>query len=204
MRLYSLQFSLIFFISLLISFQLKAESAYKSVEKIHLEVIAVIEENRNHHGSYKENPDVFINSISSAIEPLVDFKRISRNVMGKHYRSASAEQKIKFSKMFRNSLLETYSKTLAEFENEEILILPEEEGQNKLQRKKIHLKIITDTKIYPAFYDLYLNNQGKWKLINIVINGVNLGVAFRNQFYSMMEKKENDLDAVITNWKSAI
>lgn len=204
MRLYSLQFSLIFFISLLISFQLKAESAYKSVEKIHLEVIAVIEENRNHHGSYKENPDVFINSISSAIEPLVDFKRISRNVMGKHYRSASPEQKIKFSKMFRDSLLETYSKTLAEFENEEILILPEEEGQDKLQRKKIHLKIITDTKIYPAFYDLYLNNQGKWKLINIVINGVNLGVAFRNQFYSMMEKKENDLDAVITNWKSAI
>ena len=124
--------------------------------------------------------------------------------MGKHYRSASPEQKIKFSKMFRDSLLETYSKTLAEFENEEILILPEEEGQDKLQRKKIHLKIITDTKIYPAFYDLYLNNQGKWKLINIVINGVNLGVAFRNQFYSMMEKKENDLDAVITNWKSAI
>ena len=204
MRLYSLQFSLIFFISLLISFQLKAESAYKSVEKIHLEVIAVIEENRNHHGSYKENPDVFINSISSAIEPLVDFKRISRNVMGKHYRSASPEQKIKFSKMFRDSLLETYSKTLAEFENEEILILPEKEGQDKLQRKKIHLKIITDTKIYPAFYDLYLNNQGEWKLINIVINGVNLGVAFRNQFYSMMEKKENDLDAVITNWKSSI
>ena len=204
MRLYSLQFSLIFFISLLISFQLKAESAYKSVEKIHLDVITVIEENRNRHGSYKENPDVFINSISSAIEPLVDFKRISRNVMGKHYRSASAEQKIKFSKMFRNSLLETYSKTLAEFENEEILILPEEEGQNKLQRKKIHLKIITDTKIYPAFYDLYLNNQGEWKLINIVINGVNLGVAFRNQFYSMMEKKENDLDAVITNWESSI
>ena len=204
MRLYSLQFSLIFFISLLISFQLKAESAYKSVEKIHLEVISVIEENRNHHGSYKENPDVFVNSISSAIEPLVDFKRISRNVMGKHYRSASPEQKIKFSKMFRDSLLETYSKTLAEFENEEILILPEKEGQDKLQRKKIHLKIITDTKIYPAFYDLYLNNQGEWKLINIVINGVNLGVAFRNQFYSMMEKKENDLDAVITNWKSSI
>ena len=33
--------------------------------------------------------------------------------------------------------------------------------------------------------------------------GVNLGLAFRNQFYSLM-KKENDLDKVIDKWIASI
>ena len=43
---------------------------------------------------------------------------------------------------------------------------------------------------------MYLNKQGQWKLINIVINGVNLGLTFRNQFYSLMEKEGNNLEEV--------
>ena len=51
---------------------------------------------------------------------------------------------------------------------------------------------------------MYLNKQGQWKLINIVINGVNLGLTFRNQFYSLMEKEENNLDVVIERWVTSI
>ena len=69
--------------------------------------------------------------------------------------------------------------------------------------KKVFLKIITPTKVYPAIYDMYLNDLGEWKLINIIINGVNLGLTFRNQFYSLM-KKENDLDKVIGKWIASI
>ena len=50
---------------------------------------------------------------------------------------------------------------------------------------------------------MYLNDLGEWKLINIIINGVNLGLTFRNQFYSLM-KKENDLDKVIDKWIASI
>ena len=50
---------------------------------------------------------------------------------------------------------------------------------------------------------MYLNDLGEWKLINIIINGVNLGITFRNQFYSLM-KKENDLDKVIAEWVASI
>ena len=51
---------------------------------------------------------------------------------------------------------------------------------------------------------MYLNKQGQWKLINIVINGVNLGLTFRNQFYSLMEKEGNNLDVVIERWVTSI
>ena len=41
------------------------------------------------------------------------------------------------------------------------------------------------------------------RVINIIINGVNLGLTFRNQFYSLM-KKENDLDKGIDKWIASI
>ena len=194
-------FSLLFFSSLFFFNQVFAETSSEYVEKIHKDIVLVV---RAKQGIYEENPEEFIKAISFALQPLVDFKRISRNVMGRYYKDANKEQVDKFNEVFKESLLETYSKTLAEFKDEEILVSSEVKRSPKGNREKVSLQIVTSTKIYPAIYDMYLNKQGQWKLINIVINGVNLGLTFRNQFYSLMEKEENNLDLVIENWVTSI
>ena len=194
-------FSLLFFSSLFFFNQVFAESSSEYVEKIHEDIVLVV---RAKQDIYEENPEEFIKAISFALQPLVDFKRISRNVMGRYYKDANKEQIEKFNKVFKASLLETYSKTLAEFKDEEILVSSEVKKSPKGNREKVSLQIVTSTKVYPAIYDMYLNKQGQWKLINIVINGVNLGLTFRNQFYSLMEKEENNLDVVIDRWITSI
>ena len=194
-------FSLLFFSSLFFFNQVFAESSSEYVEKIHEDIVLVV---RAKQGIYEENPEEFIKAISFALQPLVDFKRISRNVMGRYYKDANKEQIEKFNKVFQASLLETYSKTLAEFKDEEILVSSQVKKSPKGNREKVSLQIVTSTKIYPAFYDMYRNKQGQWKLINIVINGVNLGLTFRNQFYSLMEKEGNNLDVVIEKWVTSI
>ena len=194
-------FSLLFFSSLFFFNQVFAESSSEYVEKIHEDIVLVV---RAKQGIYEENPEEFIKAISFALQPLVDFKRISRNVMGRYYKDANKEQIEKFNKVFKASLLETYSKTLAEFKDEEILVSSEVKKSPKGNREKVSLQIVTSTKVYPAIYDMYLNKQGQWKLINIVINGVNLGLTFRNQFYSLMEKEGNNLDTVIERWVTSI
>ena len=197
MRQLFTQFSLILLSYLLVAQLVKSETPQLYVEKIHDDIIQVVIEKQS---IYEDRPEEFIKSISKSLEPLVDFKRISRNVMGKHYKMASQDQRDKFQEIFKSTLLETYSKTLAEFKNEEIRIIPSVNSSNKPNREKVHLEIVTSTKIYPAFYDMYLNKKNQWKLINIVINGVNLGVTFRNQFYSLMKDQENDIDKVIDLW----
>ena len=194
-------FSLLFFSSLFFFNQSFAESSSEYVEKIHEDIVLVV---RAKQDIYEENPEEFIKAISFALQPLVDFKRISRNVMGRYYKDANKEQIEKFNKVFKVSLLETYSKTLAEFKDEEILVSSEVKKSPKGNREKVSLQIVTSTKVYPAIYDMYLNKQGQWKLINIVINGVNLGLTFRNQFYSLMEKEGNNLDVVIERWVTSI
>ena len=36
------------------------------------------------------------------------------------------------------------------------------------------------------------------------INGMNLAKIFRNQFYSLMEKKEEDIEKVINSWATSV
>ena len=191
------QFSLILCLYLLFIPLVNAVSPHIYVEKVHADIIQVIIEKQP---IYKDNPEEFIESIGRSLEPMVDFKRISRNVMGKHYKMASQKQRDKFQEIFRSTLLDTYSKTLAEFKDEEIRVIPKVKASIKPKREKVYLEIITNTKVYPAFYDMYLNKYNEWKLINIVINGVNLGITFRNQFYSLMKDQENDIDKVINLW----
>ena len=194
-------FSLLFFSVLIFSSEAYSESSSEYVKKIHDDILAVV---ISKQGQYKEDPEEFINAISLSLQPLVDFKRISRNVMGKYYKDANKRQIEKFDKEFKSTLLKTYSKTLAEFKDEKIIVSQETKKSSKGNREKVSLRIVTSTKVYPATYDMYLNDQGQWKLINIVINGVNLGLTFRNQFYSLMKSESNDLDLVIEKWVTSI
>ena len=201
MRPLFLYFSLVFFQVLFFSGAVYSESSSEYVEKIHEDIVAVIIAKQ---GQYEEDPEEFINAISLSLQPLVDFKRISRNVMGKYYKDANKTQIEKFNKVFKSTLLNSYSKTLAEFKDERIVVSQETKKSSKGNREKVFLQIFTSTKVYPATYDMYLNDQGQWKLINIVINGVNLGLTFRNQFYSLMKSESNDIDLVIEKWITSI
>lgn len=51
---------------------------------------------------------------------------------------------------------------------------------------------------------MYLDKESNWKIRNININGMNLAKIFRNQFYSLMEKKEEDIEKVIKSWATSV
>ena len=201
MRLSFIHFIPIFFVLLFIPANINAESPHEYVDRIHGNVIQIIKEKRT---VFETNPKEFIQSVEDTLEPLVDYKRISRGVMGKHYKTASLAQRERFTEVFKSTLLNTYSKVLAEFQNEEIRVLPKVKKSSKPNREKVYREIITNTKVYPAVYDMHLNKKGEWKIINIILNGVNLGLTFRNQFYSLMKIQENNVDRVINNWISSI
>ena len=45
-------------------------------------------------------------------------------------------------------------------------------------------------------------NDEEWKIVNIIINGVNLGLTFRNQFQALAISHNDDIDLTIENWVS--
>ena len=176
-------------------------SAHEHAERTHNNIILILQ---TKNALFEEDSELFIQEISNAFSPIVDFQRIARNVMGKYYKVSTPSQRDRFSEAFRGSLLNTYSKTLIEFKDEEIIVLPPKNKSNSPNKVKVDIEIVTSSKSYPGVYSMYLDKNNEWKIINIVVNGINLGLTFRSQFYSLMEKNNNDISTVIDKWITSI
>ena len=201
MRSLHLTISIFIFSQFLFLGSLNAKSAHEYAERTHAEIIKIIQTEQQ---LFLDNPKEFTAVISNAFSPIVDFNRIARSVMGKHYKEASELQRNRFSEAFRSSLLNTYSKTLVEFQNERIIVLPPEKIAKRPDRAKVHIEILTSTKKYEGIYSMYLDENADWKIINIYIAGIDLGRTFRNQFYSLMKKNSSDIDLVIKKWETSL
>ena len=186
-----------------LSFEVPAEqvSAHEYVERTHSNILEII---RTKNQLFLDNPDLFTKEISDVFGSIVDFKRISRNVMGKYAKDASPKQLEDFSAVFENSLLDTYASTLIEFKDEKINVLPPADPSKLQTKTKVNIEILTSSNTYPGRYSMYLDKDNDWKIINIEINGMNLGKIFRNQFYSLMEKNKEDINLVIENWVTSV
>ena len=185
------------------SFVITAESisAHEHAERTHNNIILILQ---TKNALFEEDSELFIQEISNAFSPIVDFQRIARNVMGKYYKASTPSQRDRFSEAFRSSLLNTYSKTLIEFKDEKIIVLPPKNKSRTPNKVKVDIEIITSSKSYPGVYSMYLDKNNEWKIINIVVNGINLGLTFRSQFYSLMEKNNNDISTVIDKWIASV
>ena len=176
-------------------------SAHEYAARTHSNIIEII---RTRNQLFLDNPDLFTKEISDAFGPIVDFKRISRNVMGKYAKGATPKQLEDFSKVFESSLLDTYASTLVEFKDEKINVLPPTGPTNSKTKARVNIEIVTSSNTYPGRYSMYLDEDNNWKIINIEINGMNLGKIFRNQFYSLMEKNKEDINLVIEKWVTSV
>ena len=150
----------------------------------------------NNQDLFKENPEDFKKLIKDIFEPMVDFRRVSALVMSKkYYLSATPEQRSAFIEIFKNSLLDTYSSTLAEWGDQEIVTMFSADIEFK---KNVEVKqmLVTNSSEYPITYKLRLGKNG-YKIINIVVNGVNLGLTFRNQFKALADKHDENILSLI-------
>ncbi len=149
---------------------------------------------------YKSDKDKFFQEVDSSLAPFIDFKGFSRGVMAKYYRRASDQQKARFAEVFRNSLIKTYAKVLVDFDNPQVTVKQNNKPQKDPRKARVSLEVHgKDGSVYPVEYSLVLVNE-QWKLRNLVIDGINIGLQFRSQFTAYMQQYKNDIDKVIDNW----
>ncbi len=149
---------------------------------------------------YETDRESFFREVDASLAPFIDFEGFSRGVMAKYYRRASPEQKARFSESFRIALIRTYAKALVEFDNQEIIVKGSKENPKKPGKARVSLEVHgKNGTVYPVEYSL-VNLDGQWKLRNVVIDGINIGLQFRSQFASYMARYNNSIDEVIEHW----
>ena len=151
---------------------------------------------------FEINRDLYEDKIKEIFEPMIDFRRISASVMGKkYYLMATKKQRENFVGVFKNSLLDTYAETLAQWEDQSITTVFSDDIYTNKKIIEVRQTLDTGSSLYPIVYKLRQDNDS-WKIVNIIINGVNLGLTFRNQFQALAEKSNNDLNIIIQDWVS--
>jgi len=149
---------------------------------------------------YDEKPDEFKEKLKNIWEPMVDVGLVSRLILSKAYRTATQEQILLFQTRTKKLLLDTYITALLEFEDYE-LETSRKIKENKNKTLEVEINFFSASDSFKAKFTLYKNKQGELKIINIIIDGINLGLTFRNQFQDNLKNENYDLDKAIETWK---
>jgi len=167
----------------------------------------VLTELRKNWKSFVNDSDSYYREIDKLVSPVIAFDQISRGVMGKYAHRATDEQLKSFAKVFATSLVRFYGQTLLALDPgnlslERVEDVPEAKltdyEKRKIRSIPVNLKIKSGAKEYSISYSM-IKSDGCWMAKNIIVEGVNIGIQFRNQFASAMGRS-NDLNEVISNW----
>ncbi|MEK1906674.1 MAG: ABC transporter substrate-binding protein [Pseudomonas sp.] len=177
-----------------------APTAHEVVEQTTNQLLGDLKTNK---AAYTQNPQSFYDSLDRILGPVVDSDGISRSIMTvKYSRNASEAQLQRFEDNFKRSLMQFYGNALLEYDNQGIRVLaakPEGDGRASVGME------VTDSKgtVYPVSYTMVQLN-GQWMLRNVIINGINVGKLFRDQFADAMQRNGNDLDKTIDGWADVV
>ena len=154
----------------------------------------------------EQDPERFLAEVDALLSPAIDFRGFARGVMAVHYRKATPDQRRRFADNFKISLLRTYALSLTSFENGEIVVLPPDGPPRRPNRRNVRMEIRTGQSVHPVIYTMNRDEDGVWRIGNIVVAGVNIGLTFRSQFKSAVAdaKYGGDLDRVIDAWSGVV
>lgn len=128
-----------------------------------------------------KNPAHIHALIDELLMPHFDFQRMSRWVLGKHWRKTNAEQKIAFVMQFKSLLVRTYATSLKEYSDEKIHYLPFR-GSLASGDVTVRSEILQPGGFpIPINYRLYLKGD-KWMVYDIAIDGISLISNYRSSF----------------------
>lgn len=165
------------------------------------DMIVVIDEHRD------EDP-VDISSVTADIEKIVDrdvdFEYISKWVTGKYYRQASDAQRQKFAVVFKQTLIKTYAKSLLEFDVDTYDLIAANSVSPVDSKQIVSVNVTSKAGVRYTLVNYMVKSDGHWKLVNVMLNGINLRITFQNQFYEMMQRSRYDVGRVVDSWEAKI
>lgn len=149
--------------------------------------------------SAKTPDDQYYKQVEKVMDPVVNFPFIAGSVMGKAtYKQATPAQREQFLKVFKDGMVKSLAKGILGYANSKVVIA----GVDTVKADRVVVKqeVSAEGATHKLDYTMVKGKSGEWKLINVVLNGVNLGQSFSSQFKAGLKKHNNDIDQVIANW----
>lgn len=146
----------------------------------------------------KTTDDVYFQQVEKTLDGVVDFPFIAASVMGKAYKQATPAQRKQFLTVFKDGMIKSFAKGILGYADSKVVVA----GVNEVNPTRVIVKqeVTAEGTTHKLDYTMRKGSSNEWKLINVVLNGVNLGQSFSGQFKSSLTKYNGDIDKVIANW----
>ncbi len=134
----------------------------------------------------------------------VDIKGIGFYTLGKYRKEITSDQKKKYSVLFENYFLKSFSSRLAEYSNPKINVTSKEKKNDKYT---IVSSILVSTKDRPEVkidWRIYTKNPDKPLIRDLIIEGLSLARTQKEEFSSIIKSNDNDINALFQNLEKFI
>ena len=164
----------------------------------HEKIFSYIEDSKN---ILKTDKQKYLLGLEDIMSDLISPEEISKRVLGKKtYTLASEEQRTKFSVNFKNTLFDSYSSALTEIDKTNVIVDSYIHPNERFDLAIVKLKANVAGKQFDFIYKMKKINKN-WKVIGIIIDGIDLVSIFRKQFNKLLLENNNDINFAIDNWE---
>lgn len=149
---------------------------------------------KEQHDVIKAEPQRLYELVDDIVLPHFDFERMSRWVLGKHWKRATPEQQQRFVNEFRTLLVRTYGTALLDYTDLKINYLPLRmaEGSEDVTVRTEVMK--PGRQPIPINYSMFRRADG-WKVYDVTIDGISLVSNYRTDFSNQINT--DGIDALI-------
>jgi len=145
-----------------------------------------------------------IEKLKSIAKKSVDFRGIGYYSLGAHRKKLSDDKKKEYLNIFEKYFLKSFSSRLSEYTDPKIHV----NSQKKLNEKyTIVSSVLLATKEKPEVnidWRVVTKNPDKPLIIDVVIEGVSLAKVQKEEFNSIIQSNNGDIDALLTSLKEFI
>ncbi len=149
---------------------------------------------REHDSELRSDPEQLHALVEEVLVPHVDLEVVSRWVLGKYWRTASPEQRIRFAREFKDMLIRFYSSALLEYADFKFRF-------HTPKMKKGARRVLVRSEVmriggppHSVNYSL-IRRDGQWKVYDVTIDGVSVVTTYRSSFAE--EIRRGGLDSLL-------
>ena len=191
----------LFFIHLFSSLCFLDTEVEDYVNAQHEEIFNFLNDNED---LFDQNKDLFLEEFEERFSKLIPPEEISKRVMGKKiFTIASKNQISRFNEKFKNTLLDSYSGALSNIEAANISIESHYHPNERMDLAVVQLNTEFSGRKFKLIYKMKkikIEDSMNWRVVGIVLDGIDLVSLYRKQFSTLVSSNDNNLDLAIESW----
>ena len=150
------------------------------------------------------NQDLKIMKLKTIAENTVDIRGIGFYSLGKYRKTISDQKKKEYLEIFTKYFLKTFASRLAQYSDPKIIVNSQKKLNDKYTMVSSVLIATDDKPEVKIDWRVVTKNPNDPLIIDLIIEGVSLAKVQKEEFYSIIQSNDGDINALFKNLKEFV